>query len=85
MKYKSEYRHAYTEGTVNKTFSISKVAFDLLNDNIDNQSPFVNDLIIDALQEKDFFKRRLIKQANLLQVDLAAHGYDLEIKERRDA
>lgn len=62
-RYKSEYPDSYREGTVNRSFSISKVAHDLLDLNdIGNQSGFVNDLIIDALNEKDFFKKKLLAQ-----------------------
>lgn len=64
-RYKSEYPDSYKEGTVNRSFSISKIAHDLLDQNeIGNQSGFVNDLIIDALHEKDFFKRKLLSAMN---------------------
>jgi len=63
MRYKTAYKESYTDGIVNKSFTITKVALDMLEENeIDNVSAFVNDLIIDALQEKDFFKKKLISQ-----------------------
>lgn len=65
MKYKTQYPHAYDEGVINKSVTLSRVAKDLLVENeIDNESAFINDLIIDALQEKDFFKRKLLAQLN---------------------
>jgi len=80
MRYKSEYRHSYEEGTVNKSFSISKIAFDMLQENIENQSAFINDLIIDALQEKDFFKRKLLKQVTGIQEDLKKYNVLMEVQ-----
>jgi hypothetical protein len=81
MRYRSEYPRCYEEGTVNKTFSISKPAFDLLNNNIENQSAFVNDLILDALQEKDFFKKRLMAQITNAQKELKEkYQVDVELK-----
>lgn len=63
MKYKTEYPQAYAEGVINKSVTLSRVAVDLLELNeIDNSSAFINDLLIDALQEKDFFKKKLISQ-----------------------
>lgn len=79
MRYKSEYRQSYDEGTVNKSFSISKIAFDMLQENIENQSAFINDLIIDALQEKDFFKRKLLKQVTGIQEDLKKYNVLMEV------
>lgn len=81
-RYKSEYPDSYREGTVNKTFSISKVAFDLIDQNeISNASGFVNDLIIEALQEKDFFKRRLVAQLNTTAEDLRKkYGLNVELQ-----
>ena len=65
MRYRSEYPHAYEEGVINKSVTLSRVAYDLLSSNeIDNQSAFINDLIIDALQEKDYFKKKLLSQIN---------------------
>jgi len=61
MKYKTQYPTCYDEGARNVSVRISEVAYVLLAENdIDNTSAFVNDLIIDALQEKDYFKRRMM-------------------------
>lgn len=81
-RYKSEYPESYREGTVNRTFSISKTAFDLIDQNeISNASGFVNDLIIEALQEKDFFKRRMVAQLNNTAEDLRKkYGLNVELK-----
>jgi len=83
MAYRTEYPEAYAEGIVNKSISLSKAAYDLLQQ-MDNHSAFINDLIIDALQERDFFKKRLIRQMNAIQKELVEkYGVqlDLEAKE----
>lgn len=78
-RYKSEYPDSYREGTVNRSFSISKIAHDLLDQNdIGNQSGFVNDLIIDALNEKDFFKRKMMAQVNA-NVEELRNKYGMKI------
>jgi hypothetical protein len=81
MRYKSEYPQSYTEGIVNKTFSLSKDALDLLNENIENQSAFINDLIIEALQDKAWYKRRLAKQITQMQEEAKKLGVRYELKE----
>lgn len=61
MRWKSEYKDSYDDGIVNKSITISRMAADLLDENeIENASGFINDLIIEALNEKDLFKKRLI-------------------------
>lgn len=84
-RYKSEYPDSYREGTVNRSFSISKVAHDLLDSNeIGNQSGFVNDLIIDALQEKDFFKRKLVASLNANAEELRKrYGVNVNLEVRQ--
>lgn len=63
MQYKTEYPEAYADGVINKSVTLSRTSIDLMNENeISNQSAFINDLIMDALQEKDFFKKRLMQQ-----------------------
>lgn len=65
MRYRSEYPQAYQDGVITKSVTLSRTASDLLNENeIDNQSAFINDLIIDALQEKDFFKKKMLAAIN---------------------
>jgi len=65
MRYRTEYPHAYQDGVVTKSITLSRSALDLMNENeIDNQSAFINDLIIDALQDKDFFKKKLLAAIN---------------------
>lgn len=84
-RYKSEYPDSYREGTVNRSFSISKIAHDLLDQNdIGNQSGFVNDLVIDALQEKDFFKRKLVAQINANAEELRKrYGMDISLEVKK--
>ena len=83
-RYRSEYPESYTEGSINRTFSLSKAAFDLLNENIDNASPFINDLILEALQEKDFFKKRLMGQMSKIREELRQkYGVDTEVEIKR--
>ena len=65
MRYKSEYPDSYREGIRNKSFTISAVAEELLNENeIENASAMINDLIIEALSEKDLFKKRILSGIN---------------------
>jgi hypothetical protein len=71
MKYRTEYPRSYDEGIVNKSITLSKMAFDLIRENeISNESAFINDLIIDALNEKDLFKKRIVKQISTLRQEL---------------
>lgn len=79
MRYRTEFPEAYREGSVNKTFSISKAAYDLLQENIENASPFVNDLIVEALQEKEYYKRRLMKQITTIQAEAKEYGLKVEV------
>jgi hypothetical protein len=77
--YKSEYPNSYEDGIVNKSITISRVAQDLLNENtIENVSSFLNDLIIDALQEKGFYERRHIKMLNKIKEDMKKAGMEME-------
>ena len=82
MRYKSEYPDSYKEGIRNKSFSISSVASELLDVNdVDNESAFVNDLIINALQEKEFFKKKLMAQITTARKELKdKFGIDIEVK-----
>ena len=81
-RYRSEYPESYNEGSVNRTFSISKAAYDLLVEEIENHSAFVNDLIIEALQQKDFFKKRAMRQFNSIREELdKKHGLKFELRE----
>lgn len=65
MAYKSIYPHLYDEGVINMSVTVTRVAKDLLEDNdIGNYSAFINDLIVEALQEKEVFKKRIMKQIN---------------------
>lgn len=65
MKYRSEFPDSYKEGIRNKSFTISAVAEELLQESeIDNASALINDLIIEALQEKDMFKKRVMGGIN---------------------
>ncbi len=70
MKYETLYPSAYDEGVRNKSITLSGIAVELLRDNeIENESAFINDLIIEALQEKDFFKKRLLGSINTMAND----------------
>jgi hypothetical protein len=71
MRWKSEYKDSYDDGIVNKSITISRLAADLLIDNeIENASGFINDLIIEALNEKDLFKKRLIGNISKARIEL---------------
>lgn len=54
-----EFAWSYTEGVVNKSITISLAAQQLLDNNeIKNTSKFINSLIIEALQDSNYFKRQ---------------------------
>jgi len=70
-RYESEYPESYKEGVVTKSCTLSRVAKDLLDENeITNQSAFINDLIIEALQDKHFFRNRIIAQISKNRLEL---------------
>lgn len=70
--YESDYPESYCEGVVTKSITISRVAADLLDENeVPNTSGFINDLIIDALQEKEYFKKRLVGRITKIRDELA--------------
>jgi len=59
----SEYDASYAEGVVNKSITISTIANELLYENqIQNISKFINALVLDALQDREFFKKKLISK-----------------------
>ena len=79
MRYKTEFPACYDEGARNVSVRLSEVAYTLLNENeIDNHSAFINDLVISALQEKDYFKRRMFKNLKK-QVEEMKDKYGVEL------
>lgn len=60
MAYKrTEYPRSYDEGGIVKSIRISAISARLMRENdIDNESAFINDLIFEALSEKDFWKKK---------------------------
>ena len=62
-----EYKFLHLGGRVNISASISSYAFQLLDDeNIPNKSDFVNELIIEALTDKEREKKLIFGQINHL-------------------
>jgi len=76
---------ANSKNKINKTISITQDNIELIVENeIDNLSEFVNELILDALQEKQHMKRLLVKRLTNLQIEFERHGFvlDVDIKEK---
>lgn len=66
MDYMDEYDWSYEDGVVNKSITISITAQQLLDSNeIKNVSKFINALIVDALQDGDFFKKKHLRAINI--------------------
>ena len=82
MRYKSEFPQSYEDGVVNMSVTLSRAAKDMLTANeIDNASAFLNDLVIEALQEKDYFKKRLMASINASREALRKqYGVETELK-----
>lgn len=79
-RYKSEYEHTYNEGVVNKSVTISVVAWDLVTENeVEPFSRFINDLIIEALQDGNFWKKRELAVINKAKENLEKRGVKIRI------
>jgi hypothetical protein len=56
------------QGTINKSFSLTREAFDLLEQSgVPNQSKFISDLIQDALHDRSYMRRKLISEMSKIQ------------------
>lgn len=85
MQYKTKYREAYDRGTRNLSLTISAKAADLLLDNdIENTSAFINDLIIEGLVgPENYFVRQKIGRFNELQKELEPLGYEVTLFKKK--
>jgi len=60
-----EYEYSYADGIVNKSITLSIMAQRLLDDNeIKNTSKFINSLVIEALEDKEYFKKQHLRIIN---------------------
>lgn len=83
MKMSGALAEMYGEGTKQLSVTISMSAWELIVENeISNVSRFVNEVIVEALQDKSFWKRKEMKSINAAKERLMKLGLDVELSVR---